>query len=67
MVNYIRSSRESTRCLLPAVKTIDLNGGLSEWDDVGPVYTDFVNDTVFRRHFPGEERICISTIREETI
>ncbi len=51
MVNYIREFKGINKMpVASGQKTIDLNGGLSEWDDVGPVYTDFVNDTVFRRH-----------------
>ncbi len=51
MVNYIREFKGINKMpVASGQKTIDLNGGLSEWEDVGPVYADFVNDTVFRRH-----------------
>lgn len=51
MVNYIREFKGIRKMpVASGQKTIDLNGGIHEWDDVGPVYRDFVNDTVFRRH-----------------
>ena len=51
MVNYIREFKGIGK--IPVAKgqgTINIKGGIGEWDKVGPEYRDFINDTVFRRH-----------------
>jgi hypothetical protein len=53
MIEGIRKYKGVRQALSPsAAKTITIDASFADWDDVGPEYRDWVNDTTHREH-PG--------------